>query len=86
MRDEDDDTRPLRFGASREDKVPLGRQLSDAEDRYFGGTMTAHIDIDEYERLVDDSTILAEIEDALIDFINRVATLTVGLKKATGRE
>ena len=39
MRDEDEDTRPLRFGVFRPkypgDK-PLGQQIKDDEDRYWG--------------------------------------------------
>lgn len=35
MRDEDEDTRPLRFGASRGDRKPLGQQIRDDEDAYW---------------------------------------------------
>lgn len=35
MRDEDEETRPLRFGASRGDRKPLGQQLRDMEDAYW---------------------------------------------------
>lgn len=53
--------------------------LSDVDDR--AGYVT--IERDEYDRLVDDSTKLAELEDAMIDFIARVMNVTVGLKKIT---
>jgi len=82
MRDEDDDTRQLRFGAARGDRKPLGQQLSEYEDAYFGNAKVA-LDREEYDRLVDDSTRLAEIEEALLDMIARIAGLTEGLKKAT---
>lgn len=35
MRDEDEDTMPLRFGARRDDRKPLGQQIRDAEDAYW---------------------------------------------------
>ena len=82
MRDEDDDTRPLRFGASRGDRKPLGQQLSDYEDAYFGNAKVM-LDREEYDRLVDDSTKLAEMEEAMLDMLARIAGLTEGLKKAT---
>jgi hypothetical protein len=82
IRDEDDDTRPLAFGQRREGCVPLGQQIRDREDAYWGpGKVT--IDREEYDSLVDDSTKLAEMEDALIDMLARIAGLTEGLKRAT---
>lgn len=37
MRDEDEDTMPLRFGARRDDKPSEWQRQRDAEDRYWGG-------------------------------------------------
>ena len=53
--------------------------LSDVDDR--AGYVT--IERDEYDRLVDDSTKLAELEDAMIDFLARVMNVTTGLRKLT---
>ena len=85
MRDEDEDTMPLRFGAARGDRKPLGQQLSEYEDAYFGNGKVA-LDREEYDRLVDDSTRLAEMEEALLDMIARIAGLTDALQKATHRD